>query len=83
MKAVSLPPFEVTVQAVEGVGVDGVDEVSLEFKVVGGAGPSLWFAIFKPEGASTSEACLTVDPQSGPIPLPVVAWAVSYAESHL
>lgn len=83
MERVSLPPFDVTVQVIDGVGADGEDEVSLEFNVVEGAGRSLWFAIFKSEEASVDEARLVIDPRSEAIPLPVIEWAVGYAKEHL
>ncbi|MCR6689359.1 hypothetical protein [Cellulomonas sp.] len=83
MERVSLPRFEVAVQAVDGVGADGEDEVSLEFKVVEGGGEALWFAIYRRERASADESLLTIDPRSGAIPLPVIEWALGYARDHL
>lgn len=82
MKRFSVPPFEVSVQPVDGTGADGEDETSLEFNVVGGD-QALAFAIFKSEFASVEESRLVTDPQSGAIPLLVIEWAADYARAHL
>ncbi|MFD6447952.1 hypothetical protein ACFWEJ_22810 [Promicromonospora sp. NPDC060204] len=75
--------FEIEVQPVDGVGPDGNDQVSLEFRATDGAGRTLWFAIFRGEDESADVAQLTIDPQSRAIPLAVVEWAVGFARTHL
>ncbi|MFG2991606.1 hypothetical protein ACGFZK_20330 [Streptomyces sp. NPDC048257] len=65
------------------VGTDG-DDRAIEFLVrPEGVAEEGHFAIFREHDQGWETARLTIDPQSGSVPLAAVEWAVEFAREYL
>ncbi|MFJ4778712.1 hypothetical protein [Streptomyces sp. NPDC088762] len=75
--------FEVGDMAITTVGTDG-DDRTIEFLVTPpGAADEGRFAIHREHGQGWETARLTIDPESGGIPVAAVEWAVEFAREYL
>ncbi|WP_326588322.1 hypothetical protein OG756_24700 [Streptomyces sp. NBC_01310] len=69
--------------AITTVGTDG-DDRAIEFLVrPEGAVEEGHFAIFREHDQDWEAARLSIDPQSGSVPVAAVAWAVEFAREYL
>ncbi|MGW0362211.1 hypothetical protein [Streptomyces sp. NPDC002990] len=75
--------FVVGDMAISTAGSDGDDRV-IEFLVTsGGSAETGCFAIYREYGQGWEDARLSLDPQSGSVPVAAVEWAIEFAREYL